>query len=209
MAFEALSFSSPKIADKSSSPKSPPRAPPKGFCKKGMVILGLDKTPFDSDARIAFAKAISPAEASPTGEFKLLRFRGGDTETIAIKLETLPPFSPTAPFDCEKSATILKHGCDALADSALGRPSVENHINALALLATGDRSYRKTLQDHVKKTLANPLGPNIGLACWHYSFANIFLCEYYLLTKDRECPHSPHRPVNLLEFTHKTQHLKT
>lgn len=25
----------------------------------------------------------------------------------------------------------------------------------------------------------------MGLACWHFAFANMFLSEYYLLTKDK------------------------
>ncbi|MGJ8724788.1 MAG: DUF6288 domain-containing protein [Roseibacillus sp.] len=164
--------------------KVSPDGPSKGLLQKGDVIVGLGETPFESDARIAFAKAISPAEASPSGELKLLRFRGGETETIAIKLEHLPAFSPTAPFDCPKSEKILQEGCDALVARGLGRPSIDSHINALALLATGDRSYEEAIAEHAHKTFANPLGPNISLACWHYSFANIFLCEYYLLTKD-------------------------
>jgi len=34
-------------------------------------------------------------------------------------------------------------------------------------------------------TVRKPYGPEISLACWHYSFANIFLAEYYLITGDR------------------------
>ena len=159
--------------------------PAKDFLQKGDVILGINKTRFEKDARVTFAKAIAPAEASSSSELKLLRFRDGKTETVAIPLKPLPLFSPTAPFDCAKSAQILKEGCDALVKRGLNEPSIDSHINALALLASGDSAYDAAIKKHAEDTIAHPLGPNIGLACWHYSFASIFLSEYYLLTNDR------------------------
>lgn len=160
--------------------------PSSGILKKGDVILGVEGKPFNSDARVSFSKAISRAEASKSGELSLERFRKGTTETVAIKLPSLPAFSPTAPFDCEKSQKLLLDGCNAMVARGLKRPDISSHINALALLATGDSAYEKAIKKHAAKTLAAPLSADIPLACWHYSFANLFLCEYYLITKDRK-----------------------
>ncbi|GHC50094.1 DUF6288 domain-containing protein [Roseibacillus persicicus] len=153
------------------------------WLQKGDVIIGVDETPFQSDARIAFAKAISSAEEK--GVFSLLRHRDGQVTPISIPLPTRPPFANTAPFDCPKSAQILKEGCDHLASRGLGSPAIDTHLNALALLATGDRAYKDELEQHVKKTLARPLSADMPLACWHFAFANLFLTEYYLITGDR------------------------
>ena len=163
-----------------------PKGPAKKHLKKGDVILGVEGTPFESDARIAFALAISRAESSSEGLLSLERFREGTIETINITLLSLPAFTATAPFECPKSATILSDGCDAMVVRGVGRPAIASHINALALLATGDRAYEDAIEDHVERTLKNPLPPTIGLACWHFSFANMMLCEYYLITKDRD-----------------------
>lgn len=162
-----------------------PKGPSNNLLKKGDVILGLNEDPFNSDARITFAKALSRAEASPDGNITLLRFRNGATEPVTIPLPKLPAFSPTAPYDCPKSAQILQNGCDGIVVRGLGQPSIASHINALTLLASGDRAYKDAIENHVRRTLANPLNAEMPLACWSFSFANLFLSEYYLLTKDR------------------------
>ncbi len=159
--------------------------PSKEILQKGDVILGIANSLFETDARIAFSKAISQAESSNKGELFLKRFRKDSIETVAIKLPQLPTFSPTAPFDCIKSQRILHDGCNGIIARGLKRPEIASHINALALLASGDQAYKKAIKKHVKNTLAAPLSPQIPLACWHYSFTNLFLCEYYLITKDR------------------------
>lgn len=149
----------------------------------GDVIVGLGETPFASDSRLAFAKSLAIAEEQ--GALTLLRHRDGQSTPVTIPLPTRPPFSATAPFNCAKSAQILKEGCDHLARQGLGSPSIASHLNALALLSTGDQAYRDALEQHVKKTLARPLSAEMPLACWHFAFTNIFLCEYYLTTGDR------------------------
>ena len=162
-----------------------PKGPSHKLLKKGDVIIGLGEENFTSDARLAFAKALSPAQASPSNSLTLLRHRDGANESVTILLPKSPAFSPTAPFDCAKSAQILKEGCDNLATRGLGRPSITSHINALALLATGDRAYKDVIEELARKTTNNPLSSEMSLACWSFSFANIFLCEYYLSTKDK------------------------
>ena len=152
--------------------------------KVGDVILGIGDTKFQSDARVEFAKAISAAESSD-GKLVLLRFRGGKTKSVSIQLPSLPEFSETAPYRCKKSTNILRHGCDAIANRGLGRPQLSSFINALTLLATGDKRYLPLVSEFAKKTVAQKTSPNVQLVCWHFSFANIFLCEYYLSTGDK------------------------
>ena len=95
-----------------------------------------------------------------------------------------PAFSATAPYDCPKSARVLKEGCDILVKRGLGRLSIDSNINALALLSTGDPAYLPAVKAHAHKMLARPLDPEMGMSCWYFGYANLFLTEYYLATKD-------------------------
>ena len=158
-------------------------SPASGKLQQGDVLFGIDGEPFRSDARVSFAKAISEAETSG-GKLRLMRFRDAKKSEITIDLPTLPAWAATAPFDCERSKKILEEGCEALAERGLERPQITSHINALALLATGEKRFDKILRAHAHATVARPLSNEMGLACWHFSFANLFLSEYYLLTKD-------------------------
>ncbi|YCM46905.1 DUF6288 domain-containing protein (plasmid) [Verrucomicrobiaceae bacterium 227] len=158
-------------------------SPAEGKLKRGDVIYGIAGKPFESDARVAFAKAISQVEAAD-GTLRLMRFRAGKKSEVTIALKPRPAWSATAPFDCERSAEILKEGCEALARRGLGQPEITSHLNALALLASGDERYAQILKDHARSTVSQPMSNQISLACWHFAFANIFLTEYYLITGD-------------------------
>lgn len=153
--------------------------------KKGDVIVGVFKEDFTSDARVSLAKAITAAEASKDGVLSLRVYDGEKTKDVAVTLKKFPAYANSAPFNCEKSEMILKEGCDALAKRGVGRPSIAAHINGLALLAAGEKSYMDEVKKLAQATVRKPYGPEISLACWHYSFANIFLAEYYLITGDR------------------------
>lgn len=151
--------------------------------QRGDIIFGLNGKPFQVDARVVLAKEIAKVE-SGDGKLRLLRFRGGEKSEITINLTKRAAWSATAPFECERSAGLLEQGCQALARRGLGRPQISSHINALTLLATGDATYEKIIRAHARATVSNPLSDEMGLACWHFAFANMFLSEYYLLTKD-------------------------
>ena len=153
--------------------------------KKGDVILGVAGDRFKFDARVSFAKALGVAEAQEVSELTLLVHGDAGEKTVKIPLKKFPAFSITAPFDCAKSAQLLKEGCDALVKRGLGRPGIDAHINGLALLATGDQAYLKEIKALADATVRRPLNEKMGLACWPFAFANIFLSEYYLATGDR------------------------
>jgi len=158
--------------------------------KKGDVILGIGEKPFDRDARITFAKAI--------GEAELQRFRDGEVSNVKIVLPKLPAFSATAPYQCEKSEILLEGGCKALSKQGIGNSGIPSDLNALALLATGNKKYRSQVANYVRRRASKRMSPETGLPCWHFAFKNILLCEYYLVTKDKKV---------LPEIKHLTQHL--
>ncbi len=159
-------------------------SPADGVLRPGDVVLGLGAAPFQSDARVALARAIQVSESEQDGRLELLRWREGKTETVVIQLEPLPAFSPTAPFDCEKSDRLLDAGARALAEKGLEQISLPNHINALALLATGDAAYRPMVREYVHRVADRDLSDHRGLHSWEYAYATLLLAEYYLVSED-------------------------
>ncbi len=145
--------------------------------------------PFDSDARLAFSRALTWAESDAgKGELKLLRVRNGEQDTITIKLPVMGTYSDTAPFDCPKSAKIVENAAAFLAEKMPAdgySPGVGRPHNAGLLLATHDPKYL----DHVRRSaMRMSLGHTIsdaGHETWRWGNTNTFLTEYYLATGDK------------------------
>ncbi|MBN8628707.1 MAG: HEAT repeat domain-containing protein [Planctomycetes bacterium] len=158
-------------------------SPADGVLKEGDVILGVGDRPFDNDARIQFARAVTRAEEEKgRGILTLIRWRGGETQTVTLQLRVLGSYADTAPFDCEKSKRVFEIGCEAIAKRGLRQVSIPNDMNALALLASGEQKYRPLLAEYAKKVADFSTA---GFATWHYGYANIFLAEYVIATGDR------------------------
>ena len=163
-------------------------SPSNGVLAKGDVILGLNGKQFDSDARIAFAKAITTAEAAD-GKLKLIRWRGGKTEPAEIKIAVLGKYSGTAPYNCEKSDRIFEAGCESIARNIKSPDKKRRHpivraLNATALLASGDEKYLPLVKKEIE--WAKEWEINDGdLHCWAAGWVNLFLAEYLLATGDK------------------------
>jgi len=155
-------------------------SPADGLLEPDDVILGVAQKPFESDARIAFAKALAKAEVG--GNLPLLRWRDGKTTTVNLKIPVLGAYSDTAPYDCPKSARIFTAGCEAITRRGLRQVSIADNLNALALLASGNSKYQTMLAEHAKRVAAYQTD---GFATWHYGYAMIFLAEYVLATGDQ------------------------
>lgn len=144
--------------------------------------------PFDSDARLAFARAITWAETeTAAGKLHLLRSRDGKTEEVVIQLPVLGSYSATSPFDCPKSALILKNAANFLATNmpvdgypaGIGRP-----LNAALLLASGNDAYLDHARRSAMRMSVNHTITDAGHETWRWGNTNTFLCEYYLATGD-------------------------
>ena len=158
-------------------------SPADGVLNCDDVILGVGNKSFDGDARIQFGKAITVAEQVKNGGvLKLIRWRAGKTETVQLKLAVMGSYSGTAPYDCQKSKKIFEQGCQTIAKKGLSKATIDNDLNALALLASGKKKYRPMLAEYAKKISAS-LHP--GKWTWFYGYGNIFLAEYVLSTGDK------------------------
>jgi len=163
-------------------------SPADGILQVGDVILGVGAKAFTDDARIQFAGAIAEAESEKGGgRLRVLRWRAGKSETAELKLTVLGSYSATAPYDCAKSKRIFEMGCAALAkrmrdpNYARGMNPIPRSLNALALLAAGDKAYAPLLQKEAQWAAGFSAE---SFATWTYGYVLMFLGEYVLATGD-------------------------
>lgn len=167
-------------------------SPADGVVKVDDVILGAGGKLFADDARKALAFAIQEAEKEANGGIlKLSCWRAGKVQELQLKLKVLGTYGATAPYDCPKSKRILDEACKILEKEPL-EENWHGAISGLALLSTGNPAYLPRLQAFARK-----IGPptlklelKVGSVTWEWSYRNLFLCEYYLLTGDKEVLHA-------------------
>ena len=167
-------------------------SPASGVVKVNDVILGVGGKPFNDDARKSIAVAIQEAEKEANGGIlKLTCWREGKTLELQIKLRVMGTYAATAPYHCDKSKRIYEEACVLLAKEPL-TTSWHGWISGLALLATGNPDYLPMVRE-----LAYKAGPEnldiqnaLNAQTWDLGYRNIFLCEYYLLTKDKKVLHA-------------------
>lgn len=163
------------------------KSPADGVMKVDDVILNAGGKLFTDDARKSIAVAIQEAEKEANGGIlKLKVWRAGKTQEVQLKLRVMGTYSDTAPYDCPKSKRIFDEACKALEKEPLPE-NLWGAINGLALMATGNPDYMPRVQ-----ALARKLGPTTlklkrnAMGTWETGYRCLFLCEYYLLTRDRE-----------------------
>ncbi len=156
-------------------------SPAKGLLRAGDVLLGVNDKPFADDARKSLGRAITAAEEKE-GVLRVLRWRAGQTTNVALKLQVLGAYSDTAPYNCPKSKKIFEQGCQLIAKRGLEEADIANDLNALALLASGNKTYHPLLAEYAKKVAAS-LQPDTWT--WYYGYGNMFLAEYVLATGDQ------------------------
>ncbi len=155
----------------------------------GDVILGVDGKNFSGDARIAFANGIAAAESEKEGgKLRLLRWRAGKREVVEVKLPVLGSYSATAPYACPKSKRIFDLGCAALGrrmgatDYAKGVNPITRPLNALALLASGNKEHLPMLKKEAQWAADFT---STGFVSWYYGYVLAFLGEYVMATGDQ------------------------
>jgi hypothetical protein len=165
-------------------------SPADGVVQVDDVILGVEGRPFGDDARKSIALAIQEAETEAKGGvLKLTVARGGETRELALKLAVMGSYSESAPWDCAKSKRIFEQACEVLDKEKL-TGGWTGAIQGLALLATGNPDYLPKLRELARGLAAvdvdparKPSGPVWGDA-WDLGYRNLFLCEYFLVTRD-------------------------
>jgi hypothetical protein len=169
-------------------------SPAHGILRQGDVILGVEGKPFAFDARRAFVAAVNRAETEQAaGKLSVKRWRDGKTEDVIIPLKVLGAYSPTTPWNCPKSEKILGAAVDYLLANDLPNKNAPitgtSSLTALALLATGEPEHFEIAKKRVYKLAdlvvnAKPYPPKWGYSTWGWSYGNLLLCEYHLMTGD-------------------------
>ncbi len=167
-------------------------SPADGVVKVDDVILGVEGKRFNDEARKSLALAIQAAETEAKGGvLKLTVSRGGTVQELSIKLAVMGTYSDSAPWNCEKSKRILDGAIKVLEKEKL-KADWAGPIQGLALLATGKPEYLPKLQDFARILAALPVDPNKKPSgptwgnTWPMAYQNLFLCEYYMVTRDKE-----------------------
>ena len=164
------------------------KSPANGVLKVGDVILGVAGKMFSSDPRTEFGKALTVAESDAgKGNLSLIRWRKGKQEQVVVELPVLGTYSATAPYDCPKSALILKQGCAALAKrmkdaNYKNQSPVTRSLNALALLASGESKYLRLVKKEAKWASDYSVD---SMASWYYGYVITLLSEYHMATGDK------------------------
>ncbi|MCY2990072.1 MAG: DUF6288 domain-containing protein [Planctomycetota bacterium] len=168
------------------------KSPAEGVMRVDDVILGASGKPFADDARKSLAMAIQEAEKEANGGIlTLTRWRAGKTEEVRLKLRVMGTYSETAPYDCPKSKRIFAEACKVLEQEPL-HEDLWGAVNGLALLATGNPEYLPRVREFARKMAPQTLKLELrdGMVTWEWGYRNLFLCEYYLLTGDKEVLHA-------------------
>lgn len=159
-------------------------SPADGLLKVGDAILGVAGKPFSRDPRTELGKALTAAEAAD-GSLALTRWRAGKTDEITLQLSVLGAYSPTAPYDCPKSKTILEASCEALAkrmaEPDYGQNAITRSLNALGLLASGNPEFHPLIKKEAEWAADQHIE---HMATWWYGYLTVFLGEYVLATGD-------------------------
>jgi hypothetical protein len=161
-------------------------SPADGVLKVGDVILGIDGKLFQDDPRTEFGRALTKAESKAgRGRLTLNRWRKGKTKKVVVKIPVLGSYSAMAPYECEKSERIFEQGCAALAEhmeeSSYKPAPIPRCLNALALLASGERKYHKLIKREVE--WASEYSAT-SFQTWYYGYVCLLLAEYTIATGD-------------------------
>ncbi|MHB1036916.1 MAG: DUF6288 domain-containing protein [Pirellulales bacterium] len=168
------------------------KSPADGVMKVDDVILGAGGKLFTDDARKSIAAAIQEAEKEANrGILKLTRWRSGKTEEVQLKVRVLGTYGDTAPYNCPKSQRIFADACKVLEKEPL-REDLWGAVNGLALMATGNPEYLPRVRELARKMAPKTLKLELrdGMVTWEWGYRNLFLCEYYLLTGDKDVLHA-------------------
>lgn len=162
-------------------------SPADGILQQGDVILGVGGKPFSYDPRTELGKALTLAESKGgAGDLALTRWRDGTTGEVVVKLPVLGDYSATAPYGCPKSKRILELGCETLAkrieDPAYRLDPITRSLNALALLASGEKKYLPLVK---KEALWAADFSNESMQTWYYGYVVMLLAEYTMATGDQ------------------------
>ncbi|MDH4445545.1 MAG: DUF6288 domain-containing protein [Akkermansiaceae bacterium] len=160
------------------------KSPADGVVQVNDVILGVGGKLFADDARKSIAMAIQEAEQENHGGIlNLTLSRAGKKQEARLKLRVMGTYSATAPFNCPKSKKIFEEACKVLDRKPMSN-DWNGAINGLALLSTGNAEYLPKLKKYARQLASSEKTKD--MVTWQWGYCDLFLCEYFLATNDKE-----------------------
>jgi len=169
--------------------KVDPKTPADGVLQKGDVILGIGQEKFKKNVRRELSAALFEAEKEENGgRLSLMVWRQGKVFTAQLTLPVIKgAYDQDKPVACEKTQQIIRLIADRIAERGLGKGGISCNLDALGLLATGEEKYLPLVREYARKVGKPDLKlsiENSGKGSWTWSYATVFLAEYYLIAKD-------------------------
>ena len=168
-------------------------SPACGVLRVNDKVIGAGGKIFEpgSDPRVALGNAITEAETKAGGGKLALRIvRDGKEQDVVVQIVVMGSYSPTWPYDCEKSAKILDQACAHLARAQYPDGQIPSEVGmatawcGLLFLASDDAKY----QDNARRAaywIADRTWEKESLNCWPSGYSGLLLAEYYLATGDK------------------------
>jgi Family of unknown function (DUF6288)/HEAT repeats len=174
--------------------RAEPGSPAYGLILPHDVITGANGKAFPEgeDARMYLAYAIVDSEAKD-GKLHLQITRGGTPITVVLRLARIPDYSPTWPFDCERTDTMLIDACDFLAREQMPAGDVvadDGYIGpvqaGLLWLAMGEPRYLENAR-RAAYWFVDFARSKRSESCWNWplGYGGMLLAEYYQMTGDQ------------------------
>ena len=130
------------------------------------VITGADAgpkaRPFKNNARVEFAQALAIAEDPEfKGNLTLEVWRKGQTKQVTLTIPVRGAYDPKDPFGCDKTKTTAQIVGKHLMERGL-KGGIDECVDALGLLATGEESYLPMVTKFAHKLAASVMAYNDG-----------------------------------------------
>jgi hypothetical protein len=148
----------------------------------GKLVLNVSRPETESVTEPPKSK-----KAKPTTKLVVKKPLSAKIVQVALTLPKKGTFSASSPWKCEKTEALIADAAQAIVTKGL-KGGIDDDLNALGLLATGDEKYLPLVRDYVRKKAKDSEALDVmgekGIGSWHGGYQNILLTEYYLLTKD-------------------------
>lgn len=167
------------------------RSPADGLLERDEVIVGVNGRFFEEgeDPRVAAGFALAESQTAKLGGVLTLQVVGKEgPRNVPIKLGVSGAYSPTWPYDCEKSRKLADEAVKLIVENEpSGLLSLHHgggYWTPLFLMASGDDAAlelaRRGIYSLVRQSYPEPTGGH----SWNCGYYLVNLCEYYLLTGD-------------------------
>jgi len=169
-----------------------PGTPAEGVLEIDDAILGANGRIFrhQRDPRVPMGYALYESTTGKLGgKLQLHLARKGKAMNVTIELPVSPPYSPTWPYDCERTEeiadTMVRFILDQGHFAKASRHGGGGYWAPLFLMASGEEEALEIVRRNLYRGLKDEYEPNpMSGHSWNSSYRLVTLCEYYLLTGD-------------------------